>query len=163
MNIVDYLLIAILVISVVIGAMRGLLREAVSFASWILALVLAWHFGPSLEPHLGDWVAQYPQARTWLARSIIFLFVLLIGAAVAGLLGHFVRLSLFSGLDRFLGAVFGVLRGLVAIGVLVILAQLLRLSSEDWWRESMLMPHAERVAGGLRSIVGEHWPTNLKA
>src|SRR5262245_53762603 len=114
MNIVDYLLIAIVVISIVMGAMRGLLREAVSLATWILALLLAWHFAPSLEPHLGKWIAQYPQARAWAARGLIFLFVLLIGTAVGALLGHFVRLSIFSGVDRLLGAVFGVLRGSIA-------------------------------------------------
>jgi membrane protein required for colicin V production len=162
MNIVDYLLIAIVVISIIVGAMRGLLREAVSLVTWILALVLAWHFGPSLEPHLGKWIAQYPAALAWAARGIIFLVVLLIGTAVAGLLGYFVRLSIFSGLDRFLGVVFGVLRGLIAIGVLVILGQLMRLNAEDWWHKSVLMPHAEKIANGLRTIVGEHWPTTLK-
>jgi membrane protein required for colicin V production len=162
MNIVDYLLIAIIVISIVVGTMRGLLREAVSLVTWILALVLAWHFAPSLEPHLGKWIAQYPLARTWAARGTLFLFVLLVGTAVAGVLGHFVRLSIFSGLDRFLGAVFGTLRGLIVIGVLVILAQLMRLNAEDRWQKSMLIPQAERIANGLRAIVGEHWPSSLK-
>jgi membrane protein required for colicin V production len=158
MHIVDYLLIAIVVISVVIGAMRGFLREAVSLASWVLALLLAWHFGHELEPHLGAWLAQYPHALAWTARGIVFLAVILLGAVVGGLLGHFVRLSIFSGLDRFLGMVFGALRGLVAVGLLVILGQLLRINEESWWTHSVLMPHAERIANGLRVIVGEHLP-----
>jgi membrane protein required for colicin V production len=157
MNIADYLLIAIVVLSAVIGAMRGFLREAVSVASWVAALFLAWHYSASLEPHLGAVLAQHPQARTWVARLIILMVVLSIGALVAGLLGHFVRLSIFSGLDRFLGVCFGAARGLLAIGALVIAGQMLQLDAEQWWRKSTLMPQAMQIANGLRIIVGEHW------
>jgi len=163
MNTVDYMLIAIVVISVVIGALRGFLREAVSLVTWVVAFVLAWQFGSTLAPHLGAWLAQYPGPLTWTARGIIFIAVLLIGAVIGGLLGHFVRLSIFSTLDRFLGMLFGALRGVVAIGMLVILGQLLRMDAEDWWHTSVLIPHAEWIANGLRTIVGEHWPVIVKA
>ena len=155
---VDYVLIAILALSVVIGALRGFLREAIALASWVLALFLAWHFAPALEPHLGKWLAEHRELRTWVARAIIALAVLVVGGVVGGLLGHFVRLSIFSGLDRLLGIAFGALRGLVVIGVLVILGQLLRMDAEPWWGESKLIPHAARIANGLRAFVGEHWP-----
>jgi membrane protein required for colicin V production len=70
-------------------------------------------------------------------------------------MGHFVRLSIFSGMDRFLGVVFGALRGMVLIGVFVILGQLLRLDGEHWWRQSLLIPYGESVANGVRALVGE--------
>ena len=155
---VDYVLIAILVLSIVVGALRGFLREAVSLVTWILALLLAWKFSPALEPHLGAWIAAHPELRTWVARSIVLVTVLVLGAVVGGLLGHFVRLSIFSALDRFLGVVFGALRGLVVLGVLVILGQLLRMDAEPWWGQSKLIPQATSIANGLRAIVGEHWP-----
>lgn len=157
---VDYVLIAILVVSIVIGALRGFLREAIALVSWILALLLAWKFSPSLEPHLGAWLADHKELRTWVARLLILMAVLVVGAVVGGLLGHFVRLSIFSGLDRFLGVVFGMLRGLVVIGVLVILGQLLRMDAEPWWSKSKLIPQAIHIANGLRAIVGEHWPSH---
>jgi membrane protein required for colicin V production len=83
------------------------------------------------------------------------LLVLLLGAAVGALLGHFVRLSLFSGTDRFLGLIFGLMRGVVLFGVFVILAQLLKLDGDRWWRQSLLIPYGESVANGLRTLVGE--------
>ena len=155
---VDYVMIAILVVSVVIGALRGFLREAVALVSWILALFIAWQFAPSLEPHLGAWLATHEDLRTWVARALIGLAVLVIGGVVGSLLGHFVRLSIFSGLDRLLGVLFGLLRGLVVLGLLVILGQLLRMDAEPWWSQSKLIPQATRIADGLRAIVGEHWP-----
>jgi membrane protein required for colicin V production len=158
MNFVDYALIAIVIVSVVIGALRGFMREAVAFASWIIGLFVAWHFASSLEPHLGAWLAQHPDLRIWVARAILLFVVLLLGAVAAGLLAHFVRLSIFSGLDRFLGIVFGALRGVVVVGVLVILGQLMRMDAEAWWSNSVLIPQATSIADMLRAFVGDHWP-----
>lgn len=155
---VDYVLIAILALSIVIGALRGFLREAIALVSWVVALFLGWSFAPSLEPHLGAWLAAHPELRIWVARALIMMAVLVVGGVVGALVGHFVRLSIFSGLDRFLGIVFGALRGLVVLGVLVILGQLLRMDAEPWWGKSKLIPQATRIANGLRAIVGEHWP-----
>lgn len=154
MNLADYLIILAFVLSAIVGAVRGFLREAVAFATLILALFLAWNFAGSLEPHLGG-LLKSPPASTWAARAIIFFIVMLIGMAIASVLAYFVRLSLFSGMDRFLGFFFGLLRGVLLLGVFVIVGQLLRLDSESWWNRSLLMPVGESVASGLRSVVGE--------
>jgi membrane protein required for colicin V production len=79
----------------------------------------------------------------------------LLGAAIGALLSHFVRLSIFSGMDRLLGVFFGLLRAVVLLGVFVILGQLLRLDGEKWWTRSLLVPYGESVANGLRALVGE--------
>jgi membrane protein required for colicin V production len=154
MNVTDYLVIAAIVLSAVIGGVRGLLREAVALVTWIIALFFAWHFSDLIEPHLGGLLAG-PYVRPWAARAIIVVLILLLGAVVGSLLSHFVRLSIFSGMDRFLGLVFGILRGVVLFGVFVILAQLLRLDGDRWWRQSLLIPYGESVANGLRVLVGE--------
>ncbi|HEY6482588.1 MAG TPA: CvpA family protein [Steroidobacteraceae bacterium] len=154
MNITDYLVIATFVISALVGAMRGLLREAVALITWVIALFVAWHFADLIEPHLGGLLAG-SYVKPWAARAIIVLLILLLGAAVGSTLSHFVRLSIFSGLDRLLGFVFGVLRAAVLFGVFVILAQLLQLDGERWWRHSLLMPYGESVANGIRALVGE--------
>ena len=154
MNLADYLVILAVLLSAVIGAVRGFLREAVAVVTLILAIFVAWTFADRLAPHLGGLLKSEPVA-TWAARAIIFFFVLLLGMAIGALLSYFVRLSLFSGMDRFLGFVFGLLRGVLMLGVFVILAQLVRLDGEKWWQSSKLMPYGESVANGLRAIVGE--------
>jgi len=58
-------------------------------------------------------------------------------------------------MDRFLGLVFGTVRGLVLLGVFVILGQLLRLDEERWWNQSLLIPYGASIANGLRMLVGE--------
>ena len=154
MNLADYLVIAAILVSAVIGAVRGFLREAIALVTLLFALFLAWHFADLIEPHLGGLLAN-PPVRTWAARTIIFLLVLLIGMAVGVILSNFVRLSMFSGTDRLLGFVFGLLRGVLLLGVFVILAQLLQLDGERWWMKSKLIPYGESIANGLRAIVGE--------
>jgi membrane protein required for colicin V production len=154
MNVADYLVIAAIVVSAIVGLVRGFLREAVALITLIVALFVAWHFAEALEPHLGGLVSK-PPASTWAARAILFILVMLLGMGVAWVLGQFVRVPFFRGTDRLLGFVFGLLRGILLFGVFVILGQLLQLDSERWWTKSRLMPYGVGVANGLRAIVGD--------
>ena len=154
MNATDYLVIAAIVVSATVGALRGFLREAVAVGAWLIALFIAWHFSDLIAPHLGGLMAD-SEVRPWAARIIIVVLVLLLGTLIGATLGHFVRLSIFSGMDRLLGFFFGLLRGFVLLGVFVILGQLLRLQGEHWWRGSLLIPYGESMANGLRTLVGD--------
>ena len=153
MNSADYVIVAVILLSAVIGTARGFLREAISFAAWVIALFVAWHFSDLVEPHLGGLLAG-SDVRPWAARVIIVLLILVLGSVVGALLAHFVRLSIFSGTDRLLGFLFGLLRGFVLLGVFVILGQLLRLQGEHWWGHSTLIPYGESIANGVRTLVG---------
>jgi membrane protein required for colicin V production len=150
----DYVIIALLVFSSVAGLMRGLLREVFSLLTWIAAVWLAWEFSDLLEPHLGGALSA-AAVRPWAARTIVFVAVMLIGTALGALITHFVRLSLFSGIDRLLGLVFGLLRGVVVLGLLAILCHAVRLHEESWYRKSTLVPYAEQAGNVLRGLVGE--------
>jgi membrane protein required for colicin V production len=151
---VDYIIIAILIISAVMGLVRGLLREAIAVITWFLAIVLAWVFAPSLEPLLGGILDGSP-LRIWAARTIIFVGVLLLGGAISVVLGHYVRVSMFAGMDKFLGFVFGIIRGVVVVGAFTIAVQAMRMDEDPRWKNSRLMPYAIGVADALRGIVGE--------
>lgn len=154
MSTVDYLIVALIVISAIVGVMRGFLREVIALITWLVALLVAWHLSGLLEPYLGGLLSS-PQVRRWAARAILLFAVLLLGAGIGAVADHLVRLSLFSGMDRFLGFVFGLLRGLLIFGVLVLFCQTLRLDGERWWRKSMLMPYGEDIASIVRSLVGD--------
>jgi membrane protein required for colicin V production len=155
MNLADILVVVAILASAVIGAVRGFLREAIALVTLVFALFMAWHFADMIEPHLGG-VLSKPPAGTWAARTIIFFIVLFIGMVIGVIASYFVRLSLFRGTDKLLGFVFGLLRGVVLLGVFVILAQLLKLDGENWWRKSKLMPYGESIANGLRTVIGDH-------
>ena len=150
---VDYVILAVVLLSAIYGAVRGFLREAISLASWVIALWLAWHYAELLTPYFS--AIESVAVRAWTARGIILIGALVVGTFVGILASRVVRLSLFSGLDRVLGFLFGAVRGVVILGLVVILADQLRIDTEQWWRKSQLIPYAEMVASGIRSLVGE--------
>jgi membrane protein required for colicin V production len=152
---VDYIILAILIVSSIMGLVRGLLREAIAVITWFLAIVLAWSFAPSLEHLLGGVLEGSPM-RIWAARAIVFVGVLLLGGAVSVVLGHYVRVSMFAGMDKFLGFIFGIIRGIVIVGAFTIAVQALRMDEDPRWKNSRLMPYAIGVADALRGIVGEN-------
>ena len=154
MTLVDYLILALVILSAAVGVARGFLREIIALVTWIIALLVAWHFAGRLEPYLGGLLSS-PYVRPWAARALLLLAVLLAGAGIGALVTHLVRLSLFNATDRFLGLLFGVMRGLVILGVLVVACQALRLNEERWWHSSRLLPYGERAASLLLSMVGD--------
>ncbi len=154
MNWTDYVIIALMALSCGAGVYRGFVREVISLVTWLAAFWLAWHFAYVLEPHLGG-ALNAETVRPWAARTIIFVAVLVLGTAVGAVVKQFVRVSLLSSMDRFLGFLFGFLRGAVALGVLAILCHAVRLHEEHWYRSSTLVPYAEHAGNVLRVLVGE--------
>src|ERR1039458_3825393 len=126
MNWIDYLLLTLIVFSCIAGLMRGLLREVIALVTWIAAIWIAWTYASLIESHLGGALAN-ESVRPWVARALVFL----------------------------VGRWFGLLRGLVMVGLFVILCHAVRLEGEPWWRQSLLVPYAEHAANVLRGMVGE--------
>jgi membrane protein required for colicin V production len=145
----DHLFVIILLISGVLGCLRGFIRESISLLSWLVGLWLAWHFAYLLNPWLGGALAE-PGVREWAGRAIVLFLVLLVGAGVGALVAYYAHRA--TGLmvtDRLLGGLFGLTRGVVVIGLLVIAGRAVDLNTEPWWRETKTMPVAETVANWL--------------
>jgi membrane protein required for colicin V production len=151
---IDILIVIILLISILVGAMRGIVRELIALVFWIAAIWSAWAFGSLIEPYLGG-LLNGPQVRVWVARLIIFFVVLCIGALVGFIMALLTRHSGLGWVDRLLGMMFGFVRGMVLLGVLAICGELLQLQQESWWHRSVLIPHCVTVGDWLRGLVGE--------
>jgi membrane protein required for colicin V production len=159
MNAADYLIVGVLFASMLLGMLRGFVREAIGLLAWLGGLWLAWRYAPHLEPLLGGMVGS-PPVSLWTARALILLGVLVIGWLIAGLLGYFLRHSALSVLvDRVLGLVFGTVRGAVVIAVFVMLGEFVELNRVDWWKRSHLLPYASELAGWIQSFA----ETGMKA
>ena len=151
---VDVLILVVLLGSTVIGALRGFVREAVSVVFWILAVWGAWQFGRVIEPHLGGLLAD-PSIAPWVGRLVILVLILLLGWVVGMLLSYFTRSIGLGPLDRVIGVLFGIVRGMVLVGLMIIGGELLHMNQEEWWSRSKLVPYGETVGDWLRAMVGE--------
>ncbi|WP_129642957.1 CvpA family protein [Peristeroidobacter agariperforans] len=152
MNGADYLILGVLFLSMLLGFIRGFVREAIGVIAWLGGLWLAWRYAPMVEPLLAGRVGD-PPVSTWAARTLIVLAVLIVGWIVAGLLSYLLRHSGLSIMvDRLLGLVTGFVRGAVVVAVFVLLGQFVQLTSTSWWKSSQLIPYASEAAGWLQSF-----------
>ena len=154
MPVIDYIFLGLVALSILLGFMRGFFREALSLASWVLALWLALEFGQIFVPLFSE-VLPSPALQIWAARLMTFVMVLVAGAIVNRLIGMAVRKTGLSGTDRVLGMGFGLGRGILLVGMLVLGAQVLELDREPWWEESRIVPYGLQVAEQIRDYVGE--------
>ena len=153
MTTVDYSLIAIVLISLLFGAIRGFLRESVALLGWLVGLWLSWRYAPAVQPYLGGSLTG-TELQVWVARMILLLVAVLSAWILGSLLGYLVQRSgLTLGLDRILGGVFGLVRGAVIVGFAVMLAQAAQMQDESWWKESRLIPVGVEMASVLSGYV----------
>lgn len=158
MNWADWIIVAILVVSVLIGLWRGLVREAVSLAVWIAAIAGAIMFGAQVANLYGEWVTL-PSARIALGYATVFILVLIVGGLIGWLIGRIVQGTGLGGTDRVLGLGFGLLRGGLLVAALVLVLGYTPMPRDPWWQESQLIPRFEPAAAWLR----EQLPDTLAA
>ena len=156
-NWLDWTLAAIVVVSVVAAMMKGFIQELISLASLVIALVVA--------------AVAYPRAALWfedLTKSheialglgflVLFLGTLLLGSLVSLLARKLIKTAGIQWFDRFLGAVFGLVRGVLVDCVLLLVLLAFAIKPEAV-QQSSLAPY---VTAGA-NMISLAMPGNLKA
>lgn len=159
MNWVDYAILAIVAISLLVGALRGFMKEVFSLVTWALAFVIAYRFAGDvaglMEPHV-----SLPSARTAMGFAGLFLVVLVVGGLLNYLIGRLVETTGLTGTDRLLGGAFGAVRGLAIVLVFLLVAGYTPIPRDPWWQQSgmiqRLMPLVLWTAGFLPEKAREH-------
>lgn len=136
---VDMGIIVLIILSLLVGLVRGLVKEVISLITWLAAAgFAALYFRPLSE--ILPFGLQSEVARLIIAAAIIFFSVLIIGAFINYLFTSAVSMIGLRGVDHFFGAVFGVLRGALIVILALILVDLTNLPSQAWWQESKVIP-----------------------
>jgi membrane protein required for colicin V production len=148
MNWLDYAIIAVLGLSVLMGLWRGFIGEVLALAVWACAFWVAWLLGPALAERFSASIST-PSARVILAYVLCFVAVLIAGAIVTFLVRKLVEGSGLSGSDRLLGMVFGLVRGMALVVLIVLLLGFTPFARDPWWRQSQLLPRFEQGAQWL--------------
>lgn len=152
MNWADWTIVTIIGVSCLISILRGFVREALSLAAWIAAVVVATTFHARLAAQLARWV-ETPSIQLLLAFAALFVGTLVVGSIVNYIVGAMVRAGGLSGLDRTLGIAFGLVRGgLIVLALIMLLPMALPVRADAWWQESLLIPHFELLENWARDI-----------
>ncbi|MBI5436368.1 MAG: CvpA family protein [Nitrosomonadales bacterium] len=141
----DYTVIAIVALSILLGWWRGLVYEVLALLGWVVAWVVARLFAAKAAPYIPAALGA-EAARTAVAFTALFISILIVGGIVAWLLSKLVKWVGLGWLDGLLGALFGMLRGVLVVLALVLLAGLTGLPKEPSWRNAAMSKPLENVA-----------------
>lgn len=143
----DWVIVVIIGVSTLISLKRGFFRESLSLVIWLLAFVVSLLFYPQAMVYLESMI-ESPSLRKAAAIALLFAIVLIAGGVASYLVTRLVHLTGLTGMDRLLGMVFGALRGVVIVVLLLMLGQaILPLHQESWWQQAVLVPHFTRLEG----------------
>lgn len=144
MTIFDYIVLVIVGLSVLISLMRGGVREALSIAGWLVAFYVARTYASTIAPMLP---AEIPaeQLKIVAAFVILFLVVLLISSLLSTALAGLLKIIRLGWINRLFGALFGFARGLLIVGILVMLAGMTEMPKDERWTNAMLSAPLEAM------------------
>ena len=131
----DWILLAILTVSMLLGVWRGLVREVLSLAGWIAGFLLAQMFAPEVGQRIP--MEGTSEGLRYLAGFVVVFIAVLVLTAVSGwVLQKLVAAVGLGILDRLLGAVFGSLRGVIFLLVITVIAGMTPVQDTATWRQS---------------------------
>ena len=158
---VDYFTLVVLLVSALVGISRGLFKEVLALASWFIASWVAYHYTNYLST---EWLSTF-HLDDLLSLGLSFLILFVLTLIACGLLGGVVQKILLSaGLsltDRFLGLIFGLLRGSLIVVVLATLAALTPIPQSVAWQKAITRPAVDMATGLIKGWLPPDWANKL--
>ncbi len=161
MSWVDWALLAVLLLSVLLGMWRGLVYEVLSVAGWVVAFFAAQAYAGTVAEWLP--MSQFaPALRSAAGFALVFIATAFACGIASWLVKKMVASVGLRPVDRVLGSVFGIARGLLILLGLTVVVSMTPLHAEPVWRAS---PVAAMLSHGLDAIkpvlpmsVGQYLP-----
>jgi membrane protein required for colicin V production len=152
----DWVFVAVLAVSFLVGAWRGLVYEVLSVISWIAAFIVAqW-----LAPDAAGWlpVQRAPEAgRYAMGFIVVFIAVVFAGALLAWLIKKLIEAVGLRPVDRTLGAAFGLMRGAILLMAVAVVVNMSPARSAEWWTESKGAGLSLAALKGLKPVLPERF------
>jgi membrane protein required for colicin V production len=152
----DIAVLAIVGLSTLFAFVRGVIRELCALIAWVVGCLAALAFTPLVGGWLPD-ALGHPALRYLVAFALILIAALLLGAVIAWPLVKVVRAAGLGFVDRFLGSIFGLMRGLLIVVALVLVAGLTQLPRSAWWQDSVLAMPLVAAALALATHLPREW------
>lgn len=154
MTVVDVVVIFVIFLSALFSLIRGFVKEAISLATWIIAIWLAATFASKLAAALPNSI-ESEAVRQAVGFGVLFVLTLMVGGIVNMLVSQVVKKTGLSGADKIFGVAFGVLRGALIIIVFVLIGGMTPLPDAEWWQSSTLLQWFESAAIVIKEYIPE--------
>ncbi len=138
MSSIDYVILAVVIVSALIGVWRGFVREALSLLIWVVAFWFAYSWSQPLAFMLVDYIDD-PGLRLIVTFVVLFLSIHIVGFVVSRLLSVLIKSVGLKGVDRVAGGGFGLLRGVIIIAVVVLLVEMTPITQQMMWQQSFMV------------------------
>jgi membrane protein required for colicin V production len=152
----DWIFLGVLGVSLLLGAWRGLVFEMLSLSAWVVAFVAAQWFAADVA----QWLPMTGSANS-LRYAAGFLLTFVVAAFAGGLIAVLVKkMTAVAGLapvDRVLGSVFGLVRGVVLLLAAAVVIAMTPLHTSVWWNESVGAGFLGVALKGLKPLVPQEF------
>lgn len=141
MTIVDGCAVGVVLISTIIGCVRGLTREVLALCAWLGAIASTWMCWPLARHLFEGWIAN-PMLAGGATIIALFVLFLILFSLISYFLSNLIRHSWMGGVDRSLGSLFGVIRGasILCVLELVLSTFLIRAYHPEWLKKAHCAP-----------------------
>lgn len=152
MNWLDYLILLVLVVSALVAVFRGFVREIVSLAVWVAGIFLTIHYMPALKDYFSQWTSSiYLQYIIIIVLALVM--IVLVGFILRKIFSLATKATALGAVDKFLGLVFGLVRGCLIIVFLVMLVPLAGFAQSAAVQRSVLLPVFRPMSNWMRGLI----------
>lgn len=156
MVLLDWIFAGVLAVSLLLGAWRGLVYEVLSLANWVAAFVLAQWLAPAVAQKL-PMAGATEVVRYAAGFVLVFMVAVFAGSLLTWLISKLFQLAGLRPTDRALGAVFGLMRGVVLLMALVVLVAMTPFRTQPWWTQSQVAPWITAAVKGLKPVLPQEF------
>ena len=150
----DYAVLAVIAASLLLGLWRGVVSEILAIAAWVLAFFVAREFALPVSEFYAGMLSD--RGMQYLAGFATVFVGVLIVVGIARMVVSFLLRAVGVGLiDRMLGAVFGIARGVLVVLIAVMLGGLTPLPRESWWKNAVFAPPLETAVLAMKPWLPE--------
>lgn len=157
MNILDYILIAIVGLSMVLSLWRGFVREMISLIGLVAAFLIASRTSGATGDFLGQWISNGTVADI-AGFALVFIVVMILVALIGAIIRKLVDLADLTATDRTLGVFFGAARGLLLIALCFLVYTSYTKPDAPWIKKSLLAPYAINLGDMLGRAIPSNYP-----
>ncbi len=139
----DWFLLGVILLSAAYGLARGGVNEVFATLTWVGAILISALYYSEVSPYL--FFITNPLIADIAGGAILFLLVVVAGGYASLGATRFLHYTGLSGTDHLLGAIFGIARGLLVVGLIYLGMGYLPLVNETWWANSFIVEHLEAL------------------